>query len=66
MLGFNIPVVKMSPEEQRIKPATVGLQGKHVYWGQGHSYMSQVMRKPDFGVCDQVWLKPACSATETS
>ena len=24
------------------------------------------MRKPIFGVCDQVRLKPACSATETS
>ena len=23
-------------------------------------------RKPVFGVCDQVRLKPACSATETS
>ena len=28
--------------------------------------MSHVMRKPVFGVCDQVRLKPACSATETS
>ena len=28
--------------------------------------MSPVMRKPVFGVCDQVRLKPACSATETS
>ena len=24
------------------------------------------MRKPVFGVCDQVRLKPVCSATETS
>ena len=24
------------------------------------------MRKPVFGVCDQVRLKPACAATETS
>ena len=29
-------------------------------------HMSHVMRKPVFGVCDQVRLKPACSATETS
>ena len=28
--------------------------------------MSQVTRKPVFGICDQVRLKPACSATETS
>ena len=28
--------------------------------------MSLVTRKPVFGVCDQVRLKPACSATETS
>ena len=29
-------------------------------------YMSLVTWKPVFGVCDQVQLKPACSATETS
>ena len=29
-------------------------------------YMSHLTRKPVFGVCDQVRLKPACSATETS
>ena len=29
-------------------------------------HMSLVTRKPVFGVCDQVRLKPACSATETS
>ena len=28
--------------------------------------MSPVTRKPVFGVCDQVRLEPACSATETS
>ena len=28
--------------------------------------MSHVMRKHVFRVCDQVRLKPACSATETS
>ena len=28
--------------------------------------MSLVTRKPVFGVCDQLRLKPACSATETS
>ena len=28
--------------------------------------MSHVTRKPVFGVCDQVRLKPACSAAETS
>ena len=30
------------------------------------NYMNHGMRKPVFGVCDQVRLKPACSATETS
>ena len=29
-------------------------------------YLSLVMRKCVFGVCNQVRLKPACSATETS
>ena len=29
-------------------------------------YMSLITRKPVFGVCNQVRLKPACSATETS
>ena len=29
-------------------------------------HVSHVMRNPVFGVCDQVRLKPACSATETS
>ena len=28
--------------------------------------ISLIMRKPAFGVCDQVRLKPACSATEAS
>ena len=28
--------------------------------------MSHVTRKPVFGVCDQLRLKPACSADETS
>ena len=28
--------------------------------------MDHVTSKPVFGVCDQVRLKPACSATETS
>ena len=27
-------------------------------------YMGHVMRKPVFGISDQVWLNPACSATE--
>ena len=27
-------------------------------------YMSQVTRKPVFGVCDQGRLKPACATTE--
>ena len=30
------------------------------------SHMSLITRKPVFGVCDQVRLKLACSATETS
>ena len=34
-------------------------------WSVCH-HMSLVTRKPVFGVCDQVRLKPACSATETS
>ena len=29
-------------------------------------HLSPVIRKPVFGVCDQVTLKPACSPTETS
>ena len=28
--------------------------------------MSLIMRKPVFRVCDQVRIKPACSASETS
>ena len=28
--------------------------------------MSHITRKPVFGVCHQVWLKPACSATGAS
>ena len=31
-----------------------------------HFNMSLITRKPVFGVSDQVRLKPACSATETS
>ena len=29
-------------------------------------HLSHVMRKPVFGSCDQVRLKPACPATDTS
>ena len=32
----------------------------------GGSYISHVTTKPAFGICDQLRLKPACSATETS
>ena len=44
----------------------------HLCLAEGMGYspeaykMSHVTRKPFFGVCDQVRLKPACSATETS
>ena len=31
-----------------------------------HIQMSLVTRKPVFGIFDQVWLKPVCSATEIS
>ena len=31
-----------------------------------YMYMSHITRKPVFRVCDQVWLKPDCSADETS
>ena len=31
-----------------------------------HSCMNIVTRKPVFGVCDQVRLKPSCTAVETS
>ena len=34
--------------------------------GNNNIKMSHVTRKPVFGVCDQVRLKPACSAVETS
>ena len=34
------------------------------YWNLDN--MSHVTRKPVFGVCDQLRLKPACSADETS
>ena len=32
----------------------------------GNTNLSHITRKPDFGIFDQVRLKPACSATETS
>ena len=31
-----------------------------------YCYLSHIMRKPVFRVSNQVWLKPACSATEAS
>ena len=34
--------------------------------GHASSYLSHVTRKPVFGVCDLVGLKPACSVAETS
>ena len=33
---------------------------------KSHLQMSHVTRKPVFDVCDQVRLKPACSADESS
>ena len=57
-----------------IKPMTsLSSDGHSSEWATGASssffyasayYMSLVMRKPVFGVFDQVWLKPACSAKE--
>ena len=41
------------------------LQWLRKFWRIG-DYMRHVVRKPVFGVCDQVKLKPACSATGTS
>ena len=38
----------------------------HHYNTQTYLEMSQVTRTSVFGVCDQLRLKPACSATETS
>ena len=35
-------------------------------WVAVHMHLSLVTRKPVFGVCDQVRLKPACLATKTS
>ena len=39
-----------------------------IFFGQNYliKIMSHVMRKPVFGVSNQVRLKTACSATETS
>ena len=39
------------------------MHGEYKYFIQT---LSLVTRKPVFGVCDQVRLEPACSATETS
>ena len=36
------------------------------HWIQDLVYLSHIMRKPIFGICNQVRLKLACSATETS
>ena len=36
----------------------------NVLFSSADSNMSLVMRKPGFGVCDQVRHKPACAATE--
>ena len=47
------------------------LQADIIVWGSGaihwySRYLSHVMRKPVFMVCDQLRLKVACSADETS
>ena len=41
---------------------------KFLRWASSEDwkYMSLVMRKPVFGACEQVRLKPASAATETS
>ena len=46
---------------------TNSLDGAHLLlvWHVLVIYLSLVTRKPVFGVCDQVRLKPACSAEET-
>ena len=45
-------------------PVTRGLL--YMSHKKGHSDLSLVTRKPVLGVSDQVRLKPACSASETS
>ena len=46
--------------------------GSLIHFGAGSAtemsshYIRHVTRKPVFGICDQVKLKPACSATVTS
>ena len=46
--------------------ASVLLQIVLILLKKNQRYMSLVARKPVFGMFDQVRLKPACSATETS
>ena len=36
------------------------------YGKQGLVYLSHITKKPVFGVCDQLRLKPASAATEAS
>ena len=43
--------------------------GNHIFISGSRNsgiQLSRVMRKPVFGVCDQLRLKPACSADETN
>ena len=54
MFGFSYFYLSIIP----------GIYVRLTEWEGGH--MSFVMRKPVFGVSDQVRLKPACAATKAA
>ena len=64
----NLPYQCRQAWANSVEPAqtTPSDQGLHCLLFHFHYCMRLVTRKPVFGVCDHVRLKPASSATETS
>ena len=74
-LDSTIPIIAVPKMSRLSLVSVVGQAGLSLAWSHfsedkfshGVAYnMSHVRRKPVFGVCDQLRLKLACSADETS
>ena len=58
-------IFELSSNTHLISSAAQYLQ-RMLLWGNKQHYLSRIMRKPVYGVSDQVRYKPGCKAAEDS
>ena len=64
-LQHHVKTVCINLDEKRKPHASIGRDGPRPRKDKsGLHIMSRVTTNPVFGVSDQVWLKPGCTATE--